>query len=132
MSLIVTLSVTHSDGTRESHEFDSYSHCVVGRASDCDIRLGSGPVHADISRHHCLFEIDPPHVRVYDLGSRNGTFVNEEMLGQRHPGESGEDASADTQAGWELKDGDVVRIGHVKMQVSVYVPDLMPASVMFM
>jgi pSer/pThr/pTyr-binding forkhead associated (FHA) protein len=119
MSMTVTLSITRTDGKKETFDFDSYSHCLVGRADDCDIRLPSNLMHADVSRRHCLFEIDPPHVRLRDLGSRNGTFVNEEMIGQRPPGESRGEASKDDR---ELKDGDVVRVGNSKIEVHIPVP----------
>jgi pSer/pThr/pTyr-binding forkhead associated (FHA) protein len=118
----VMLSLNRTDGKKETFDFDSYSHCLVGRAEDCDIRLPSNLMHADISRHHCLFEIDPPHIRLRDLGSRNGTFVNDEMIGQRGPEQSHLEAGKEIQADRELKDGDVVRVGNSKIEVHVEVP----------
>lgn len=53
----------------------SHPEYVIGRARDCNLRLN----HAFVSRHHCELLInDTRHaVWVRDLGSQNGTFVNE-------------------------------------------------------
>src|SRR5262249_48214229 len=77
----VTLIVTEGALQRRELHFHSPIQCVVGRAEDCAIRLGRGFGAGEISRHHCLLDIDPPHVWVRDLGSLNGTFVNSENIG---------------------------------------------------
>jgi pSer/pThr/pTyr-binding forkhead associated (FHA) protein len=45
---------------------------LIGRGSDCDLRLGVSAV----SRHHCLLRIRNGEATLADLGSANGTFVN--------------------------------------------------------
>jgi pSer/pThr/pTyr-binding forkhead associated (FHA) protein len=46
---------------------------LIGRGPDCDLCL---PVTA-VSRHHCMVRIGPgDEVRIIDLGSSNGTYVN--------------------------------------------------------
>ena len=45
---------------------------LIGREEDCHLRPNSELV----SRHHCVFTHDEYTVRVRDLGSTNGTFVN--------------------------------------------------------
>ncbi len=45
---------------------------LIGREQDCQLRPNSEMV----SRHHCIFSIDDFAVRLRDLGSTNGTFVN--------------------------------------------------------
>jgi predicted component of type VI protein secretion system len=45
---------------------------VVGRREDCDFRIPLG----EISRKHCRLIRDGEALRVEDLGSSNGTFVN--------------------------------------------------------
>jgi eukaryotic-like serine/threonine-protein kinase len=122
MSVMIKLSITHSDGTHETRELDSYGQCLVGRADDCDIRLPNNRIHSDVSRHHCLFEVDPPHIRVRDLGSRNGTLVNDEMIGRRRKGQEPEEAHAEVQGSRELRDGDIVRVGLTVIQVNIHVP----------
>jgi pSer/pThr/pTyr-binding forkhead associated (FHA) protein len=49
---------------------------LVGREEDCHLRPNSDLV----SRHHCVFTVDDFGVRLRDLGSTNGTFVNGERL----------------------------------------------------
>ncbi|MCA9034338.1 MAG: FHA domain-containing protein [Planctomycetaceae bacterium] len=45
---------------------------LIGREQDCQLRPNSEMV----SRHHCVFSLDDFAVRLRDLGSTNGTFVN--------------------------------------------------------
>jgi pSer/pThr/pTyr-binding forkhead associated (FHA) protein len=91
----------------------------VGRAPDCDLQLPNDWDCANVSRHHCLLEINPPAIRIYDLNSRNGTFVN----GDRIQGEAAIPSSDQTNSGVEvgrsLTDGDEVQIGKVVLHVSV-------------
>lgn len=70
---------------------------LVGREQDCHLRPNSDLV----SRHHCVFSIDDYAVRLRDLGSTNGTFVN----GQPLRGEI------------LLKAGDRVSIGKLELEV---------------
>jgi pSer/pThr/pTyr-binding forkhead associated (FHA) protein len=94
--------------------FDCRQICVVGRADDCDIRILEGCGQREISPHHCMLEIDPPMVRLYDLGSENGTYVNGAEL-QSIPDPSDLPHSAAV----ELKDGDEIRVGDTALHVMV-------------
>ncbi|QDT65435.1 FHA domain-containing protein [Calycomorphotria hydatis] len=49
---------------------------LIGREKDCHLR----PSSELISRHHCVFNLDDYTVRLRDLGSTNGTLVNEKRL----------------------------------------------------
>jgi pSer/pThr/pTyr-binding forkhead associated (FHA) protein len=49
---------------------------VIGRREDCDLRIAVG----DVSRKHCKLIVDDQSVRVEDLGSSNGTYVNGERV----------------------------------------------------
>ena len=49
---------------------------LIGREEDCHLRPNSDLV----SRHHCVFISDEYAVRLRDLGSTNGTFINGERL----------------------------------------------------
>lgn len=75
----------------------------IGRAADNDLQLSD----AAASSHHAVIESTdekgggPPAWRVRDLGSTNGTFVNDERMEQA-----------------SLKDGDVVRIGVTNFRFS--------------
>jgi pSer/pThr/pTyr-binding forkhead associated (FHA) protein len=45
---------------------------LVGRGAECDIFLGD----VTVSRHHARFSADGDSLRLLDLGSTNGTYVN--------------------------------------------------------
>jgi pSer/pThr/pTyr-binding forkhead associated (FHA) protein len=45
---------------------------VVGREQDCDVHLAC----EFVSRHHCALLVDELTLRIRDLGSKNGTFLN--------------------------------------------------------
>jgi pSer/pThr/pTyr-binding forkhead associated (FHA) protein len=92
---------------------------TIGRAEDCLLRLPRDLIHLDVSRHHCLLDIDPPTIWVRDLGSRNGTFVNGVKIGQRTPGLSPEAASAFDMPERPLEDGDELRVGSTVFRVNV-------------
>ena len=62
----------------------------VGRAEACDITV----VDHAASRLHCQFETRPDQTRVRDLGSTNGTRVNEQRVDLR-----------------VLEDGDIIGVG---------------------
>lgn len=108
-----------SAGTFE-YTFSKPSRFIVGRAPDCDIRIPPETVFEDVSRHHCEFEIDPPFVRLRDLGSRNGTYVNEVMIGHRpdYLCATGEMSYVSTEH--ELHDQDEVRVGYVTLRVEIH------------
>lgn len=63
---------------------------TLGRGAEADIRI----LDTGVSRLHSQFVIDRAVVRVRDLGSRNGTYVNGERITEQ-----------------ELVDGDEVEIG---------------------
>ena len=72
---------------------------LIGRESDCHLRTNSEL----ISRHHCVFSVDEYAVRLRDLGSTNGTFVN----GERVPGQV------------VLNPGDRIRIGRLEFELEI-------------
>lgn len=96
--------------------------CLVGRAEDCDIQIPSDSDHLQVSRHHCLLEIHPPVVRVRDLGSTNGTFVNGEKIEPRHTQWHDNRPDSSTPVAKELRQGDDISLGqsplHLQVEVS--------------
>ncbi len=51
-------------------------NAIIGRQPDCDI-----PVPADeISRHHVRLKVTPEGVHVEDMGSANGTYINNKRI----------------------------------------------------
>jgi pSer/pThr/pTyr-binding forkhead associated (FHA) protein len=49
---------------------------TLGRSAECDISIPSD----EISRHHAKLQVVPDGVMVEDLGSANGTFVNNQRV----------------------------------------------------
>ncbi len=117
MAAKVTLICQGGAWDGKEFSFDSPAKCVIGRGDDCQIRIPRGWEYQLVSRHHCELEIDPPHLRVRDLGSRNGTYINGHLIGLRNPEESPEAAKEMVFASYELQDGDVLWIGPVTFEV---------------
>jgi pSer/pThr/pTyr-binding forkhead associated (FHA) protein len=119
----VSLSLVNGRGERSEFVFDERSTCLIGRGEDCSPRLPNDEDHRSVSRHHCMLDINPPDVRIRDFGSRNGTFVNGEKIGQRDPSRSAAQARGLAAQERDLKDGDEVRLGRsVAFRVSVTAP----------
>ncbi len=70
---------------------------TVGRDSEAGIFLDD----ITVSRHHCRFIVDGDRLRVEDVGSTNGTYVNREITD-----------------GTGLKNGDEVLIGKYHLVVA--------------
>jgi pSer/pThr/pTyr-binding forkhead associated (FHA) protein len=50
---------------------------LIGRADDCDVQVES----EFVSAHHCVVLLDEYTLRIRDLGSKNGTYVNGRKIG---------------------------------------------------
>ena len=107
MSGKVIIEVTRGALAGKKYEYEGVEHIFVGRQEDCGIVLPEKTV----SRYHCLLEIAPPDVKLQDFGSLNGTFLNEEKIGQRERSQSWEEGRALRHDEYSLKDGDVLRLG---------------------
>ncbi|MDR3142033.1 MAG: protein kinase [Tannerellaceae bacterium] len=104
----VILKVTKGQHSGKIFSFGQKESLVVGRQGDCNIVL---PEEA-VSRRHCLLTVDLPSVTVRDLGSLNGTYLNEEITGRRDTGMSAEEARKQPSAEFPMKAGDRLRLGH--------------------
>ena len=131
MSARITFTITEGTLKGKEYVFEEHTRCVVGRAEDCDIRLPRDCGFADISRHHCVLDVDPPTIRVRDLGSRNGTYVNGEPIGQRPRHQPAEEVDGTEFAARELRNGDEVRVGSTVCRVGIAVPCDTPGSLSF-
>jgi pSer/pThr/pTyr-binding forkhead associated (FHA) protein len=67
----VNLVLFKKSGRSKSFALPS-SVTVVGRRQDCDLCI---PLQI-VSKRHCEFNLDGGHLRLRDLDSRNGTFIN--------------------------------------------------------
>lgn len=75
------------------------SRFLIGGAEDCNMRCPS----SSVSAHHCELLVDDRGVRIHDLHSDTGTFVN----GKPVDGETG------------LNNGDTLRIGRLEFTVEI-------------
>jgi len=67
----VKLIVFKKDGSGKSLQLPS-TVTVIGRKPDCDLYAS----HKHISRRHCKLVCSEESLKVHDLGSRNGTYIN--------------------------------------------------------
>ena len=77
---------------------------IVGRDEGCAVRLNTH----EVSREHCTLRVDGDQIHVKDLGSRNGTFINDQEVKEESP----------------LKSGDILRIGPMLFQMETQRPVL--------
>ena len=87
MSAKITLKVKAGPGQGTDFTFLSHDTFVLGRTADCHICIEDDEF---ISRHHFLMEACPPQASLRDVGSLNGTYVNDKRCGGRKKGETPE------------------------------------------
>jgi eukaryotic-like serine/threonine-protein kinase len=123
MAARVTLTVI--EGLQRGRRFvlDKPGPSVIGRHEDCSVRLSGGLDCQLVSRRHCLLDINPPEVRVRDLGSLNGTYVNGRLIGRRQEAERPQDSTEVIDPGYPLSDGDELRLGPVVFGIHFDVPE---------
>lgn len=86
----VILDVIQGPRKGRSYVFDGHDTFIVGRSRFVHCSM---PEDSALSRDHFLIEINPPRCELRDLGSTNGTFVNEKPV-ERDRLESGDRISA--------------------------------------
>lgn len=94
MDLKLVVLAGAKEGTQIPLKKDKF---VIGRASECTLRAGSSA----ISRRHCAIVRKDGAWIVRDLGSRNGTFLNDQNVEEPTP----------------LKVGDELRVGPLHFRV---------------
>jgi hypothetical protein len=124
----VTLSIVEGPSSGRQWRYSERITAIAGRAEDCDPCIEEAGGKQVVSRHHCLFDINPPAVRVRDFGSLNGTHVNGEEIGRRARGESPEEGALREFRERDLADGDRVKLGDTVLQVGISVPSRAPVS----
>ena len=93
------LSLLRSDGLQEGSFHFTRAEVIIGRERGCDCRLADKTIsarHARLSYHHGQWWAE-------DLGSKNGTFLNQERIAQAVV----------------LTAGDELRCGQVVLQVAI-------------
>jgi serine/threonine-protein kinase len=96
------LTLTVSEGPHQGRvfTFEDRDYFIVGRGKTAHFQLSRKDGY--FSRNHFLIEFSPPHCRLLDLGSTNGTFVNGEKVGKA-----------------DLRDGAVIRGGETAIGVTI-------------
>jgi eukaryotic-like serine/threonine-protein kinase len=96
----IKLTVTAGPHKGKEFSFEGHDTFLVGRSKDAHFRLPKDDPY--FSRRHFLIEINPPRLRLMDLKSRNGTFVNDERV-----------------LDVELNNGDEIRAGNTVLRVLI-------------
>lgn len=119
MEAKITLTITEGSLKGKEFTFLDRTTTIIGRAKDCYPQLPDNEDHRTISRYHCLFDINPPAIRVRDLGSKNGTYVNGTKIGQRQAHETPEEGAQQKFPEYDLQSGDKIKLGKTIVQVNV-------------
>jgi eukaryotic-like serine/threonine-protein kinase len=119
MNTNVRLRVVRGEVPGKTYALKERVDCTIGRSEDCMLRLPNNPLYMDVSRHHCLVHIEPAEVRVRDLGSRNGTYVNDIMIGKRRSEMTAEATGNESVDAIPLHNGDELRVGGTVFRVCI-------------
>ncbi|MGK7919283.1 MAG: protein kinase [Trichodesmium sp.] len=119
MSAKIILTITEGSLKGQKFTFEERTTCVIGRSHDCYPQLPNDQAHRTVSRYHCLFDINPPDIRVRDFGSKNGTYVNGTKIGQRPANQTPLQAAHLNFPEHDLSEGDEIKIGVTVFKVSV-------------
>jgi len=76
------------------HEYRLRNDSVIGRSGRCDVVLD----HDTVSEEHARIKVERDRFVIYDLGSTNHTYVNEQVTQKQ-----------------TLHDGDRIRLGSVEV-----------------
>ncbi|GCE49868.1 FHA domain-containing serine/threonine-protein kinase [Thermosporothrix hazakensis] len=118
--MVATITFTVTAGCMQGTRFVFTTHdtLLCGRMKDCQICLSND---MQVSRHHFLLEVNPPEVRLRDLGSRNGTFVNGKKYGGRQSHETPEQGAQRQYPQVDVHDHDVIQVGRTTLEVRIEV-----------
>jgi serine/threonine-protein kinase len=96
----ITLSVTEGPHKGRQFAFAGHDTFIVGRSTRAHFQLPAKDRF--FSRLHFLVEVNPPHCRLLDMGSRNGTYVNGQKVAMS-----------------DLGNGDRIKAGRTLLEVHV-------------
>src|SRR5262249_35866399 len=97
----IVMRVTSGPHAGRVFRFTGHETFLVGRSKQAHFNLG--PHDRYFSRVHFMIEANPPHARLVDMGSHNGTHLN----GTR------------VEAPSILTEGDRIQAGHTVLSVSL-------------
>ena len=113
------LTVKNGGRAGETFEFAGRRRFIIGRGSDCDLRLPNDFEFLCVSRHHCLIDTETPQIRIRDLGSRNGTCINGMEIGRPIDWRLDAEVTGRISPDYPLQNGDELKIGSTIFQVHV-------------
>jgi pSer/pThr/pTyr-binding forkhead associated (FHA) protein len=124
--MVTTVRLTVQTGPHKDKRFCfcGATRCLIGRAPDCFVQLTGTARDQMISRRHCELAIDPPSIRIQDLGSCNGTYINGKPVEATELALVGNtvgntEATGDVRIGQAVESGDLLTIGGTTFQVDV-------------
>src|SRR5205807_2920005 len=109
----ITLRVIAGPHKGREFAFRGHDTFLVGRSERVHFRLASKDKY--FSRIHFMVEVNPPHCRLMDMGSRNGTYVNDKKVSQ-----------ADLKAGDRIRAGRTILVLSMKKSRRAVVPVAKP------
>ncbi|MEA5618859.1 protein kinase, partial [Cronbergia sp. UHCC 0137] len=121
MQSTITLTITTGKLSGKQYVFDSPTTCLIGRNDDCYLSIANEFDHR-ISRYHCLLDIKPPEIQIRDLGSLNGTYVNNQKIGGRQSHQTAEEATKLNFPEYNLQDGDQITLGDTVIRITIKIP----------
>ncbi|MCP2728556.1 protein kinase domain-containing protein [Limnofasciculus baicalensis] len=115
----VTLTIIAGKLKGQEYQFSDRTTCIIGRATDCHLQLPDDRDHRNISRYHCFLDINPPDIRIRDFGSLNGTYVNNQKIGQRQPHQTPEEGAKLDLPEYDLQNNDTIIVGDAVFEVGI-------------
>jgi pSer/pThr/pTyr-binding forkhead associated (FHA) protein len=81
----IDLILFKKDGSRKTFSLRD-DNTIIGRHDDCDLRI---PLK-DVSRKHCQISRNNESIKIRDLDSRNGTFINGKRINEETTAKAGD------------------------------------------
>jgi len=100
----VVLKVVSGGIAGKKYSVDEPTVINIGRGSNCTISIPKD-VDPGVSRNHCRLDIAPPRTELTDLGSSNGTYIN--------------DMRIEPNKKYELKSGDTFKVGENLFSIEI-------------
>jgi pSer/pThr/pTyr-binding forkhead associated (FHA) protein len=122
MGTKVTLTAQSGELAGKRFQFEGRGKIIIGRGEDCDLQLPAGVEFLYASRHHCVIRESFLQVRVRDLGSRNGTWLNGMQIGRPAAWHLSGLAAAMPFWEYDLHHGDELKVGETVFRVEISVP----------
>lgn len=119
-----SISLTILDGSLQGkiYTFEDRTTCLLGRSNECEIKFPDESVYQTISRYHCHLDINPPLIKIRDLGSKYGTYINDNLIGKRHCQSAPNSPQSINLPDYEIHHQDIIKIGDVSLMCRIFTP----------